>query len=833
LEIKGTNFRETIIMLGCNITGKLNPRVFCVLLAVFFLSLPFQSTAQVIIKERMELSTEKTSPITTASAPADEYYCCYLHIGGTYELEISYVSEWIEEFELWEEGIGKIADVSALSDGQIINLGQFNQWDHFYFYLYDPDNDNKKKTGGRVGYNFYASEKDSSLAEMPPSVALDFFGNPFIPSGEVTIQEDGYMRLDMRGGSKGEKDLYIDMPKDSLIKENIKDEVGHIGVRTVRKGEVYRFYIKSELPMVSDRKLYPKFGYLNSLVFEDWTDLRYDDLQFYVQIVEHPKTPKSIRLRSNPSDVLPNYDEKTFFSLERINKDYSAVNFPDDQTFNIKMDESKAQYATLHDPATNQEGTSLENVTANFHMDIKSYEKIGNFTGGIEVEAMTKVKDPVSDELVEISGDWDIEVVNKKMFLEFNPNPVAKGDTALVQRRLLYANGIEKQLPIDKRIPYASVHPNSRSFGTLRDIATGETGIYLYGVTGGLQFVTNSDIAQDKVEAKMVASSYVDKKMPTSELSTLSNQSLSDRQSNFDNLSTEEKRIMDQRYWESVETGNVDITGSDTPKLMESSDIGIMSHNSDQDYIYGSGSLIIGNELEPCRSNPYPQNYDLKGVRQPDGWKCDGDELGNTSTVTKHYIADIQACFSKQIMRWKGELTNVEAEINYSLCSETARNDNLEIVNGASDSDITEENYCSITKKINRTIESLQEGGEIEVYYPKATIAHEEVHVEQIKELIDTYILGKKGMITDLESEEYTLAKNKASNANEAQKTLDPYFEYLWNATKDDIHDELLDIKDKGSWEADAYDATIPPYESLLKQIKERAEQSQWKPCTE
>lgn len=442
----------------------------------------------------------------------------------------------------------------------------------------------------------------------------------------------------------------------------------------------------------------------------------------------------------------------------------------------------------------------------------------------------------MSGEFIEISDDWDIEVVNKKMFLEFSPNPVAKGDTALIHRNLLYANGVEKQLPIDKRIPYASVHPDSRSYGTLRDIAAGETGNYLYGVTGGFQFVTRDDIAQDKVEAQMVASSYVDKEMPTSELSTLSNQSLSDSQSNFDDLSAEEKRIMDQRYWESLEAGNVDTSGSDTPKLMESSDIGIMTHNSDQDYIYGSGSLIIGKELEPCEPY-YPENQIFeRRVDNNDG--CDSDDLGSTRVVAKSIETDFRYCFSTDRDKWEGQLESLKQKINYGICFKSAEDLNLIEINSAQDPDITEKSYCDIKKRMLQLHDSLEEnrmqytGESITVWSPKAILEHEKVHVEQYKnEVFEELVLKEGGLVNKLQTTEYSLAKEQATNTNEAKQKLGGKLDEL----KEIYFAELREYKKENwvRWQLEAEEPEEEVYAELIGAIQERAEQENWKPCNE
>ena len=462
---------------------------------------------------------------------------------------------------------------------------------------------------------------------MPPPVALDFFGDPFTPSGEVTIREDGFMRLDMRGGSIGSKDLYIDMPRDSLIKAEIKeiDIIEHVDVGVVRAGEVYRFYITSEFPMVSGQKLYPKYKYWNNydriaeLRFDDWTDLRFDDLTVFIEVVEHPKTPRYIRLRSSPSEVLPDYDKQVSFSLERINKDYTAEDFPKDQKFDVQMDESKEQFATLHDPETGQRGTSLKEVSGNFHMDIHTYEEIEGFTGNINVEASTKVLGPVVKEKVEISGDWDVEIVNKKMFLDFSPNPVGKGDTALARPYLIYANGIQQYLPANYPLAYASVANASKPLGTLRNVATGETSDRLYNMPQGVQFVTRSDIPQDTAAARMVVSAYVDKEIP-SEINgmSLSSQSISESRAILNNIEPAEKELMEQQFLERIESESVSNSINQGQNL-EANSIGIMSHNSDQDYLYGYGNLLITDktcdeEISPCTTedqNPQELNMDV------------------------------------------------------------------------------------------------------------------------------------------------------------------------------------------------------------------------------
>ncbi len=62
--------------------------LFCGVLIAFLISFPIQSTAQVIIKEKLELTDSNKSILGKASVQNEEYSCCYLHVGGQYSLRI-------------------------------------------------------------------------------------------------------------------------------------------------------------------------------------------------------------------------------------------------------------------------------------------------------------------------------------------------------------------------------------------------------------------------------------------------------------------------------------------------------------------------------------------------------------------------------------------------------------------------------------------------------------------------------------------------------------------------------------------------------------------------
>ncbi|HET6528827.1 MAG TPA: hypothetical protein VFG39_08775, partial [Balneolaceae bacterium] len=495
-------------------------RIKDLLILTFLLvaGLAAQSKAQIIIKGKLELADTTNiskSQLRQAKVQSQELEyrdAWYNQFGGSYSLSID---EWAyEEYQLWEEGLGLLE--AEPYEGQTIQLGEFDQWTRFKFYRYHPESGYKKflypfNKDYYMLINLWPAEKDSALAQIPPAEALEYHGNPFIPSGEVTIREDGFMRLDIRGGSIGQKDLYIDMPKDSLIKENITEVyIEHIDIGIVRAGEIYRFYIKSENPIVADWKLYPekqngsRIG-IAELRFEDWTDLRFDDLTVFVEVVEHPRKPIGVSVREDPYKAMP--DTKVFFDLKRINKNYSVEDFPEDQRYDIQMDSSKAKYAILHDPATGQSGISLNNVSENFYMYIKPYKEIEGFTGEIEIEVITKAMEPISEKFIEIDGTGRVEVIDKKLVLEFDPNPVAKGDTTTIQPVVIYANGIRKQLPTNYPL-YVAAISGGEKFGTLLNTATGEKDDVLFDLSKGAQFIARSNISQDSAVVRIGAGTY-------------------------------------------------------------------------------------------------------------------------------------------------------------------------------------------------------------------------------------------------------------------------------------------------------------------------------------
>jgi len=241
-------------------------------------------------------------------------------------------------------------------------------------------------------------------------------------------------------------------------------------------------------------------------------------------------------------------------------------------------------------------------------------------------------------------------------------------------------------------------------------------------------------------------------------------------------------------------------------------------------------------KLEPCKG-VFP-DIDVKGDRQPDNWEqvCgDGEAAGSTFLKTEDYKADIQACFSNDLMSWKGELIKVDADIKYALCPSNAQKVGLLMINSAYDSDITEENYCSVISKIQSDIDRIEKGGEKKVYYAKATLAHEKKHVEQIRDVIDKVILSKEGLYEKLNSKQYTITKNKASNKREAQEILNPFFEFLWTITRDDIYDQLINMSNSKefAWQRSAEKEAHPLYRELIEDIEKRADSNNWQKCSE
>lgn len=784
--------------------GDMKPihQVFGGILLLLFISLPSHLSAQVIIKEKMELSNKAITPVATASAPTDQYYCCYLHIGGSYNLEIRYVwnRDFYKDYELWEEGLGKIGSVSNLSEGQIINLGQFYQWEHFYFYLYNPKEDKSKDASGIVGFDYYPTEKDSSLAVIPPSIALDHFGNPFTPRAEVKVMEDGYMRLEVRDGSIGSKDLYMDMPEERLLQENIKkvDRGYYIDVGTVRKGETYRFYIKSDFPIVAGDKLYPKYTYWNNydriaeLRFEDWTDLHHNDLRIYVQVTEHPKAPRSISIKPSPRKVLPDYDKKVHFNLKRVNKDYSSQDFLEGQTFDVQMDEAKSQYATLHNPKTGQKGTRLQGVTEGFHMDIESYEVIGEFNGSVKLNVSTKVLHPITEEKVEISGTKWLNIVNKKMFLSFSPNPVSKGDTAKVKPYLIYANGIKKHLPSNYPLVYASISDATESLGTLGDIASGKTGDFLCCMSSGVEFIARSDIPQDTAVARITVSAYVDKGMPSQEITVAATEvNTSEYNKTITQLDPGNNKKLKKQFMKV--SSNPISSASETMQEGGLGAVDILGHNSDQDYLNGSGSLLITNtKLEPCKE--ITPNINIEGKPQPDNFfGCKKEtRIGLTNVISKEVMKTIKACFYLPDNKWGTRLSSVYLPIGYGVCPQNADYMGLFEIRNVQQGNITEDNYCEIKEKIkklviykSRGMESAERVDEIMLWSYDAAIHHEKTHVKQLKNFLTIKMYEFANQLKQL-----SLPQDGASSSKEARRKLLPKALKLWKTTKIAINKE-------------------------------------------
>lgn len=370
--------------------------------------------------------------------------------------------------------------------------------------------------------------------------------------------------------------------------------------------------------------------------------------------------------------------------------------------------------------------------------------------------------------------------------------------------------------------------------GTLAGIASGKTGDFLCCMSSGVEFIARSDISQDTAVARITVSAYVDKGMPSQEISFAATEvNTSEYNKTITQLDPGNNKKLKKQF---MKVSSTPISSaSETMQEGGSGAVDIQGHNSDQDYLNGSGSLLITNtKLEPCKGGFGEIN--VFGKHKQDNWSevCNDEDnpLGSTDLSTRHYIADIQACFTSDISRWKGEINEINAPVKFALCPANAREGGLLVLDSVSDPDITEQSYCSVITKIQSNIDK---NARKQVFYPKATLTHEKKHVEQIRDEVDAAILTKGGLYEKLNSEQYTLAKPEASNATEAQKKLKPYFDYLWNNTKDDLHDNLANMSSskKYDWQYEAEDVARPVYEDLIKQILSRAEIEGWKPCTE
>jgi hypothetical protein len=296
-----------------------------VLVLILFIFLPVLGYAQIVIEERVEISPEGINNIQPfGSISGDDRNPVYLGYGG--EVTLRLIHSIHNSYQLWEETLGQLTISGTTS------IGTFPQWHKFIFYLLDPATGNKyyPQPGDDIVWDwgstidFYPSHQpgdpypynpedwweidvdvNNAFAAIPPEEILNYLGNPFVPSQPLVVPVDGnlyaFVTRVVNKNNTPTDEVWMDIPETQLLLDDIGShlydmyDLGHM-----MAGDPIRFFLRTQNSLVSGMNLYPEQIreetflpdgniLLWRLQFEDWTDLRFDDVEIEIYF-----TPDSI-----------------------------------------------------------------------------------------------------------------------------------------------------------------------------------------------------------------------------------------------------------------------------------------------------------------------------------------------------------------------------------------------------------------------------------------------------------------------------------------------------------------------------------------------------------
>lgn len=369
---------------------------------------------QVVIKEKINLNPNpKISEQQYLGDTIDILNPIYLNYGGEVVMYLENLPYGSGSYELWEESLGRLEGGTA-GYNDTLNLGVFDQWRKFVFYIYDPLTGqkyyNEVTADLYLGYpgassfqtevSFYPSHQqgdpypispdfswimrldvDTSLATMPTQEIMDLPGNsnPFLPNGDINIPVNGDVYAVINYvNTTASIDLSTDLPNAGLLKGEVQNYVGDtlwLGQKIA--GDQIRFYIKSTHSIVNGMKLYAdglwdgeyqnENGeiFLGNLDFEDWTDLYFENLE--IKVYMHPDSltsfPTPVIVEVRPDEIAPG-DTAEISLLGRYD-DGSISSFDANQVFDVQIIKG-GEYGTLYTPAYNFSSDELYGIPQGF-----------------------------------------------------------------------------------------------------------------------------------------------------------------------------------------------------------------------------------------------------------------------------------------------------------------------------------------------------------------------------------------------------------------------------------------------------------------------------------
>ncbi|WP_138431955.1 hypothetical protein [Fodinibius saliphilus] len=483
-------------------------QVFYGIVLSLFLSIPFNISAQVVIKDRMELQNKKTSLASTNGAY--ENFRFFIGYSGDITLDIKTSSRYyLEDWVLYEEDIGRIAAGRAIDD---YNLGHFPQWTGFTFYFKNRKTGEKRYVGSSShrcnleqdyqGYSFLdvmslSWEPDSTKLSFPPQRVMNCLKKDFTDPGNVHFSFDekrwGYVKIE-RATKSYNYDLYLESPEQKLLAKNVGDKIHQtFRLGPYSLGEKMVFYIKSSHDPVKDIKMYGNKSFWK-IRFEGGSDLLFNDLSISLGEGLMPSDPNGVEPYPLPYATI--YGDTTYvYFTGRTNIGWDKK-FPKDQKFDVWINEEGKQYGTLVSKDGKQRGDYLTNVTQPVLYLTKTVDELG-FEPGFsspDIFAKTKLKDPYPP--YEIEGYERMSLRREALKVGFEKDPISPGNKTLIKPYFEYRDG-EQQYFEEGHQFYSVAIIKGKKYGHLETADgknIGNGGNYL---SPGIKFVANPDIDQE------------------------------------------------------------------------------------------------------------------------------------------------------------------------------------------------------------------------------------------------------------------------------------------------------------------------------------------------
>lgn len=491
--------------------------------------------AQVLIKDKINLGESNISILgkTTVEKEPFENYHYFIGEGGYLTLHMSLADRYyFRDWDLYEENLGRIANVGDINN---LALGDHRQWTGFSFYIVNKNTEEKlysrdlfdsspvcnfktrfagntstadpvvsfrTASGSASGTMSIHLEPDSSLAAVPSERIMNCLERNFNNETGSTIffedEEWGYAKIRTSQGT-GSYDLYLNSPEEKLLKSNAgnhTDEYFRIGPYSTE--DSLNFYITSSHDVVQGRKLFGKKRFSNKIIyFEDWTDLNYTDISIDIGEGLMPSDPNNIVIDALPYSTM--YGDTAYVEFTGSTNIGFYKNFPEDQRFDVWIDEEDLEYGTLESKDGSQQGHELFNVSQPVLFISNTTEELGSEPrfSSLLVNASTTLQPPYPPyKIEERPGRGRIRLRREVLEVGFDPFPVAPGQKTAVTPYFQYSDGDRQYFDEDHTF-YLVYILKGREYGYLESRDGENLGSAENHVSPGFKFVANQNIDTD------------------------------------------------------------------------------------------------------------------------------------------------------------------------------------------------------------------------------------------------------------------------------------------------------------------------------------------------